>query len=148
MSELATKDLSQAAQVHLALGRIMRSLRRIDGGNGSLTAGSSSALSTITHAGPMRLRDLAEAEGVTPPTMSRIVGVLEGAGHVARTSDPTDARAALLHATAEGRELINGVKSARVQHLAQALEQLPDDQRAILASALVAVEHELRHRIA
>ena len=125
------ESLARAAEVYLALGRIVRWLRHIDG-NHSMTAGCSSALGTVAQNGPMRLRDLAAAEGVTPPTMSRIVSVLETSGHLVRTADPTDARAAVLEVTEAGRELVNGVKSIRVQALAEVLDGLPEGQGEVV----------------
>lgn len=146
-ADIPAESLATASEVYLALGRIVRALRRVDG-NGSLTAGCASALATLTQFGPMRLRELAEAEGVTPPTISRVVAGLESSGYLTRSVDPADARAAVLEVTTEGRELIAGVKSARVRQLAEAMDRLPDEQRAPLGFALTAVERELRDLLA
>jgi DNA-binding MarR family transcriptional regulator len=141
----SAESLARAAEVYLALGRIIRWLRHIDG-NHAMTAGCSSALGTVAQNGPMRLRDLAAAEGVTPPTMSRIVNLLETSGHLVRTADPTDARAAMLEITEEGRALVNGVKSIRVQALAEVLDGLPEGQGEVVSAALTTMEAELRGR--
>lgn len=133
-----------AAVVYVAIGRIIRALRRLD--QGALSAGLASALGTLAVSGPMRLRDLAAAEGVTPPTMSRIVASLEASGYLARTVDPADARAAVLDLTPSGRDLFNGVKSSRVRHLAEVMAVLPAAQRAALSSGLSTVAKELRAR--
>jgi DNA-binding MarR family transcriptional regulator len=143
--DVSAESLARSSEVYLAIGRIMRALRRVDP-NKSMTAGCASALGVISQAGPLRLRELAEAEGVSAPTMSRMVGTLESSGYVTRTADPTDARAALLELTPEGQELINGMRSARLQHLAEALDRLPGNTATVLAEALHLLEADLRGR--
>ena len=144
MSQPAADDvdelaLSEAAELYLSLGRIMRALRRA-GDAGSLSPGAGSALATLARSGPQRLGDLAAAERVTAPTMSRIVAALEQSGLVARTPDPADKRASELSATDRGRSLVNGLTSERIQHLATALDGMEPDKRAAAAAALTAVE--------
>lgn len=134
--------LSEAAELYLSLGRIMRALRRA-GDAGSLSPGAGSALATLARSGPQRLGDLAAAERVTAPTMSRIVASLEQSGHVARTPDPTDKRASELSATEQGRQLVNGLTSERIQHLARVLDRLGPDQRKSAGEALDALETAL-----
>lgn len=134
--------LSEAAELYLSLGRIMRALRRA-GDAGSLSPGAGSALATLARSGPQRLGDLAAAERVTAPTMSRIVASLEQSGHVKRTPDPTDKRASELSATEQGRALVNGLTSERIQHLARVLDRLEPGQRTAAAEALDALETAL-----
>ena len=83
MGEGDTRDV--AARLHSASIRLLRTLRREDDGSG-LSAPRLSALSVIVFAGPLSLAELAAAEQVTPPTMSRIVEALVGlrAGHPRR----------------------------------------------------------------
>ena len=134
--------LSEAAELYLSLGRIMRALRRA-GDAGSLSPGAGSALATLARSGPQRLGDLAAAERVTAPTMSRIVASLEQSGHVARTPDPRDKRASELSATEQGRSLVNGLTSERIQHLARVLDRLEPGQRKAAGEALDALEAAL-----
>ena len=69
---LAT-DLNSVA-IHL-----VRRLRRADQSLG-VTAARLSALSVLVFGGPQRMQELAEAEQVAGPTMSKIVGALEAEG--------------------------------------------------------------------
>ncbi|MFH5208381.1 MarR family winged helix-turn-helix transcriptional regulator [Antrihabitans spumae] len=134
--------LGEAAELYLSLGRITRALRR-SGDAGSLSPGVASALATLTRSGPARLGDLAAAERVTPPTMSRIVTALEKSGYVVRQADPDDGRASLLQATDSGEALVNGLTSSRIQNFAVALERLDKSQRAALMAGMSALEEAL-----
>ncbi|ATL67800.1 MarR family transcriptional regulator [Nocardia terpenica] len=131
----SAEQLAEAADMYLALGRITRLLRR-SGDLGSLSPGSAAALATLVRGGPMRLGDLAAAERVTAPTMSRIVSALEKSGYLERTADPVDGRAQLLRATEPAHSLVNGLTSARIQRFADALDDLDDAEKAALATAL------------
>ncbi len=134
--------LGAAAELYLSLGRVTRALRRA-GDAGSLSPGVASALASLTRGEPMRLGDLAAAERVSAPTMSRIVSSLEQSGYLERTADPEDRRAAVLTATVQGHELVNGVTSARIQNFAAALDRLEPAQRTALMTALPALERAL-----
>jgi DNA-binding MarR family transcriptional regulator len=98
------------------------------------------ALSTLFREGPMRPTDLAAREGVRPPTMTRMLGVLEEGGYVERTNDPADRRASLIAATALGKQTVLDTRNARAGHLARHLAALDPDQRRALADALPVLE--------
>jgi DNA-binding MarR family transcriptional regulator len=136
------RDLRQAVDVALTIGRVVRTLRRF-GDPATLSPGSASALATLVWSGPMRLGDLAAAERVTAPTMSRIVAGLDRAGYVDRTPDPADGRAQLLAPSAQGRALATGLHSARIRNVAAALDRLDADQRDALVTSLAAFEQAL-----
>lgn len=128
-----------ATRLYLALGRISRALRR-DARDAPVGHGALSALATLTAAGPMRLGMVAETEGVSAASMSRIITGLERMGHVRRTADPEDGRAFLIEPTASGRGLVEAGRSARMRALASRVEQLTPAQRAALMRALPALE--------
>lgn len=138
--------MTEAAELNLRLGRLSRLLRR-SATPGELSPGATSALATLVRrGGGMRQGELAALEQVAPPTMSRIVAVLEQAGHVARQPDPDDRRATQLVATAAGRDLVTGVTSARVLELDAALARLDPHQRDGLLDGLAALEAVLGER--
>lgn len=56
--------------------------------------------------GASRAVDLAQAAGIRPQSMMKIVHELEELGLVERRADPTDSRAKLIGFTARGRDLI------------------------------------------
>jgi DNA-binding MarR family transcriptional regulator len=88
----------------------------------------------------MRLTDLARAEQVKPPTMTKIVAGLERSGFVRRRIDPNDARAVSLEATAKGSKLLRAGRDRRVRRLAAALRQTTPEERHVLASAAAILE--------
>lgn len=123
-----------ADRLHSAAIRLLRRLRRQDEASG-LSAPRLSALSVLVFAGPRSLGELAAAEQVRPPTMTRLVAALEAEGLVARAADPADARRVLLAATARGRRLLQAGRARRVEALARGLAVLPAAERALLARA-------------
>jgi DNA-binding MarR family transcriptional regulator len=103
---------------------VLRSLRAVDRLAG-LTPQRLSALSVLVFGGPCSLGALARAEEVAGPTMTRIVDGLIDAGLAERQPHPTDGRAVLIAATAEGDALMRAAQRRRIEALAQAIASLP-----------------------
>ena len=122
-------DPRQSAAIHL-----LRRLRREDVTTG-LGPARLSALSVLVFGGRMRISDLAKAEQVKTPTITPIVAALEAEGLIARAADKSDARAAVLRATAKGRTLMAEARRRRVRTLADRLRALPADDRRVLERA-------------
>lgn len=132
-------DVQVADRVHSAAIHLLRWLRREDERSG-LSAPRLSALSVIVFAGPITLGDLAAVEQVRPPTMTRLVAALEAEGLVRRQADPADGRVSRVRATARGRNLLAAGRARRVTALADALGELSDADRAVLARAAELLE--------
>lgn len=109
--------------LHSAAIHLLRLVRVQDAVTGVAPA-RLSALSVIVFAGPLSLNDLARAEQVRPPTMSRIVDALEAAGLARRRTNPNDRRAVLIEATARGMAILRKGRKRRVQFLAKYLSGL------------------------
>ena len=120
----------------------MRHVRREDPATGVPPA-QLSALSVLVFGGPRTLGELAAAEQVRPPTMTRIVQALEAAGLVRRARDPHDARVHRLHATAKGRRVMQRGRERRVANLATLLDRLSPGQIARVHEAAELVERAL-----
>jgi DNA-binding MarR family transcriptional regulator len=129
----------EATRLYVSLGRVTRALRRASAGS-PVGHGALSALATLIAEGPLRLGSLAAIEGVSPPSMTRIVAGLESQGHVRRASDPADGRAFLVEATATGRRLVITGREARITSLSRRLAALPESDRQRLLDALPALE--------
>jgi DNA-binding MarR family transcriptional regulator len=127
-----------AGRLQVALSRVTRMLRR-EAPTG-LGHSSVSALATIGKYGPLRSGDLAVREGVSAPTMTRVVAGLESAGYVTRDPDPADGRASLIRITHDGGQLLDGNRSKRLAVMRARIEALPTDQRAALLAALPALD--------
>jgi DNA-binding MarR family transcriptional regulator len=141
MGERETRDV--AARLHSASIRLLRTLRREDDGSG-LSAPRLSALSVIVFAGPMSLVELAQAEQVRPPTMSRIVDALVDKGLVTRVVDPRDRRSVRIAATTDGVQLLEAGRERRVHALIRRLGRLADSERRALARGVEILERVAR----
>jgi hypothetical protein len=83
--ESAQDDAERTAdRLHSAAIHLLRRLRREDAKSG-LSAPRLSALSVLVFGGPLTLGELANAEQVRPPTMTRLVTALEADGRVSPT---------------------------------------------------------------
>jgi len=119
--------LAVADRLHSAAIHLLRQVRTRDTESGVGPA-QLSALSVLVFAGPRSLGELAAAEQVRPPTMSRIVAGLMRAGLVRRHVTKEDRRRLRLEATAKGTELLWAARKRRVESLAASLRQLPADE--------------------
>ena len=129
-----------ADRLHSAAVHLLRRLRRVDTKAG-LSGPRLSALSVVVFAGPLTLGELAAAEQVKPPTMTRLVRALEGQELVAREPDEHDGRVVRLRATTKGRTLLAAGRARRVQALAEVVRGLEAGETATLERALGIIEH-------
>ncbi|HKC70857.1 MAG TPA: MarR family transcriptional regulator [Terriglobales bacterium] len=119
--------LAVADRLHSAAIHLLRQVRTRDTKSGVGPA-QLSALSVLVFAGPRSLGELAAAEQVRPPTMSRIVAGLMRAGLVRGHVTKKDRRRLRLEPTVKGTELLWAARKRRVESLAATLRQLPADQ--------------------
>jgi DNA-binding MarR family transcriptional regulator len=82
------------------------------------------------------MRDLADAEQVKPPTMSRIVAGLEGSGLVRRETDRRDGRSIRVEATPRGRKLLERARLRRVAVLANQLRRVPAEKLGVVEQSV------------
>ncbi len=128
-----------ADRLHSLAIHLLRRLRKVDEATG-LSGPRLSAMSVIVFAGPVTLSDLAAAEQVKPPTMTRLVQGLEAEGLLRRLSDPNDARVTRLEATAKGRKVMIDGRAQRVRMLAELLDQLPASEQNAVRRAVLSLE--------
>lgn len=126
------------ARLRVAIIRLSRRLRRHE--IAGLTPTQLSALATVERAGPLRLGDLAAAEGIAPSTLTRLVTVLEERGYVKRCPVPGDARASTLAIAPAGRAALSRIRQESTTLLSDSLRTLSGEQLASLAAALPALE--------
>jgi len=86
----------------------------------------------VVFGGPLTLGELARAEQVKPPTMTRIVTGLEKDGLVTRRDDPLDGRLTHIEATPKGRRVLTAGRERRVEKLARAVRKLEGRELAQL----------------
>jgi DNA-binding MarR family transcriptional regulator len=134
-----------ADRLHSAALHLLRRLRAEDDALG-ISPPRLSALSVVVFAGPIGIGALAAAEGVTAPTMSRLVDGLERDGLVARAPDPEDARGVLVRATAKGSRILRQGRQQRVATLAEGLGDLSPEDLAAIARGAELIERVTRTR--
>jgi len=128
-----------ADQLHSAAIHLLRRVRAEDAQTGVAPA-RLSALSVLVFRGPLTVGELAAAEGVRSPTMTRIVHALEEAGIARRRPHKTDARASLVAATAKGERVIAEGRRRRVEMIASLLAELDPDELEAIRQAADSVE--------
>jgi DNA-binding MarR family transcriptional regulator len=121
-----------ADRLHSAAIHLLRRLRVRDRESGVGPA-QFSALSVLVFGGPRSLGELADAEQVRPPTMSRIVAGLERAGLVRRHATE-DGRRVRLEASAKGTKILQAGRQRRVESLAKALTSLSKEEQRQLSA--------------
>ncbi len=136
-------DTEQLAdRLHSIAIRLLRMVRVQDAASGVAPA-RLSALSVIVFGGPISLKDLARAEQVRPPTISRIIDALEKAGLAQRKLNPGDRRAVMIEATAKGQRVLREGRRRRVQFLARHLGRLSAKELEQVDSALDSIQKAL-----
>lgn len=135
--------LDLADQLHSVAIHLLRRLRVRDREAG-IGPAQLSALSVLVFGGPKSLSELADAEQVRPPTMSRIVAGLERARLVRRHATE-DGRRVRLEATPKGVSLMWESRKRRVETLANALNTVSEGERTRLGEAVALLRHVIRN---
>jgi DNA-binding MarR family transcriptional regulator len=135
----ADKRSEIAALLHEQFARLTRQMRTLDLPQG-MTPERLSALSVIEKRGPISVTALAEKELVRPATMSRMVTALVEEGLVKRSDDKNDARGVLVSTTPKGRRIFQRAQEQRLQHFAEVLDALNDEQLTAMRSLTSALE--------
>jgi DNA-binding MarR family transcriptional regulator len=120
-----------------------RRLRQEAGTEGATSPTLIAALGTIEREGPLTPSTLAERERIQRPTATRVVGRLEEAGLVTRTTDPSDRRVAHVAITPAGSALLTRVRSRKNEYLARRLRALTPTERQTLGEAAAILERVL-----
>jgi DNA-binding MarR family transcriptional regulator len=136
------KALEAADQIHSAAIHLLRRLRHQDLAAG-IGPAQLSALSVLVFGGPKSLLQLATAEQVRPPTMSRIVAGLEQHRLVERTTDAGDARKIELRPTPYGIDLMQQARLRRITDLARRIALLAPQQQKTMCDAATLLQHVL-----
>ncbi|MFZ0952341.1 MAG: MarR family transcriptional regulator [Candidatus Sulfotelmatobacter sp.] len=140
-----SETIAAADRLHSVAIHLLRRVRQQDVASGVGPA-QLSALSVLVFAGSKTLGELAAAEQVKPPTMSRVVAGLKRSRLVEVKGDPHDARRKHIGATAKGARLLQQARRRRIESLAEHLSILTPDQLTELNQA-VEILRALRHTI-
>jgi DNA-binding MarR family transcriptional regulator len=137
-------DAGLATAMRISITRLARRLRverlGLGGSEAILSDIQLAALAALERHDAMTPGELAEHEKVQPPSMTRVIAVLEERGLVRRAAHPTDRRQVILTVTQQGRDVVQLVRRRREAWLAQRLQELTDEERATLLAAAPILE--------
>src|SRR5579875_872438 len=133
-----------ATGLRISVSRLARRLRVERIGLGETEAVLSdiqlAALAALERHGSMTPGELADHEKVQPPSMTRVIAVLEERSLVMRAPHPTDRRQVVLTVTEDGRALVQRVRRRKDAWLARRLAELTAEERATLRAAVPILE--------
>jgi DNA-binding MarR family transcriptional regulator len=129
-----TDTAELAGELRLAVHRLTRRLRQ-ENPPDDLTLSQISALAVVFREGSLTAGDLAAAEQVRPPSMTRMIAALEASGMVERTTNPADARQVMVSITGRGRSTMETYIQLREQWLTEQLADLSDGELVTLQRA-------------
>ena len=115
----------------LRTARRLRAQKSVD----ELSDAQSSVLGHLFARGPRTPGELAEAEHVRPPSMTRTIAGLVDQGLVTRTDHPDDGRQVLISISDGGREVVEETRARRAAWLSRRLQALTEDERRTLSEA-------------
>ncbi|HEX3946996.1 MAG TPA: MarR family transcriptional regulator [Acidimicrobiales bacterium] len=136
-SPVADEELT--SRLRVAVIRLNRRLRQQS--LAGLSPAQASALGTINRLGNPTLGELAVAEQVQPPTVTRLVASMEAAGLVTRLADADDRRVARIRPTAEGRRTLQRMRRLKNAFLTRRLAALDPAEREAAAALVELLEH-------
>ncbi|WP_028660596.1 MarR family winged helix-turn-helix transcriptional regulator [Nocardioides insulae] len=136
MPEYADDEL--AAHLRAAIMRLRR--RLVQETDSELSIPAMTVLGLLHRRGEQTVGQLAAAERVQPPSMTRTVTCLERDGLVARRQGESDRRQVVVSITEDGRTRLAADRDRRTEWLARRLADLTPDERAVLDEAAPILE--------
>ena len=136
------RERELADRLHSAAIHLLRRARRSDPLTGA-TPAQLSALSVLM-SGRKTLGELAAAEQVRAPTISRLAAEMERVGLIRRREDPSDARVVHVEMTAKGRRVLDKGRELRIADIAGRVRRLDTTDMGTLENAVGIIEGMLR----
>ena len=127
-------DEELVSSLRMGVMRLARRLRHERSGN-DLTLTQLSALASLNRLGPLTIGELATADNVKPPSMTRTVNCLEELGLVSREAHDTDGRQVVVALTAKAEAVLLADRQRRDAWLKDHLADLSEADRRILRKA-------------
>jgi DNA-binding MarR family transcriptional regulator len=116
-----------ATRLRAATTRLGRRLRQHS--LAGLSPAQASVLATVSRLESPTLGELATAEQVQPPTVTKLVATMEHGGLLLRRTDPVDRRVVRVRLSSEGRRTLQRVRSLKTAFLTRQLMALPETER-------------------
>jgi len=139
VTELSEDDRAAVNELRGAVMRLSRRLRhqRVDE---TLSPTEMSVLATLARCGSATPGELARKEHVQPPSMTRIVAMLEAKGLVRREPHPDDRRQVVVSRTEQAEAMLAESRTKRNAWLAKLAEGLSEEELAIMRQAAPVLE--------
>ncbi len=141
VEKVSRTDAGLASSLRVSIFRLHRRLRtELDGESPALSPGQVGVLALLNREGERTIGQLAQAERVQPPSMTRTVSCLESEGLVERRPHPTDGRQVVIRLSEQGRELLEADRRRRNAWLVRHLRELTVEERSVLRQAAPILE--------
>lgn len=128
------------AEQFVSVSHVVRQRANAQMNAAGLSLARTRALKVLAGVDSMRMNELSTALTVVPRTVTTLVDSLENEGLVARSPDPHDRRATLIHITAAGREQLQRLIAARLTGAAALFDVLTATERQQLAKLLSRIQ--------
>ena len=139
MPDLSESDAAAVSTLRSAVMRLSRRLRnqRVEE---SLTPTEMQVMATLARCGSATPGELARKEHVQPPSMTRIIAMLEEKGLVRREPHPEDRRQVVVSSTEQAESIIEQSRAKRDAWLADLATGLTPEEWAVLRAAAPVLE--------
>lgn len=137
---VARTDSGLASALRVSVARLHRRLRNTRDPDTPVSLGGLSVLALLMREGEQTIGELARAERVQPPSMTRTVACLEGEGLVSRRTHPSDGRQVVISISETGKRLVLTDRRRRDAWLARCLRDLSPEERSVLRQAAPILE--------
>jgi DNA-binding MarR family transcriptional regulator len=142
VEKVARTDAGLASELRTSVVRLRRRLVNERHPDNELSINQMAVLGCLyRHGGALTIGELAAAERVQPPSMTRTINCLERTGDVVRRPHETDGRQVVVEISDTGRARVLADRDRRNAWLAQRLRELTADERAILRKAAPLLEN-------
>ncbi len=141
VEKVVRTDAGLAAELRLSVMRLRRRLANERHPDNELSLNQMAVLGCLfRNGGALTVGELASAERVQPPSMTRSVNCLERSGDVVRRPHETDGRQVVVQLSDQGRARVLADRDRRDAWLNQRLKELSPEQRATLRKAAPILE--------
>jgi DNA-binding MarR family transcriptional regulator len=140
VERLCRTDSGLASSLRVSVARLHRRLRTEDVDDRQVSVGGLAVLGLLAREGERTIGQIAAAERVQPPSMTRTVSCLEDDGYVERHPHPTDGRQVVVRLAPRGEELLDAERRRRDAWLARRLRDLTPEERSVLRRAAPILE--------
>ncbi|MDP9445374.1 MAG: MarR family transcriptional regulator [Actinomycetota bacterium] len=124
-------DAALARTLRNSMARLSRRMR-FERASTDLSLNQLTVLGTLDRRGPLTIGELAAAEKVQPPSMTRTVTCLADLGLVRREAHPSDRRQVVVHLSEAARQVLAEDSKRKDAWLARRLRELTPDERRLL----------------